>query len=87
MNAIKIETTIQSDGELHLTQLPCRKGDRVEAIVLLFDKPASQPGTDDTREAEKRRQEALERFQARADASRFRSVGPYPTRDELHERR
>jgi hypothetical protein len=87
MTAIKIEATIQSDGELCLTQLPCRKGDRVEAIVLLLDRPASPAGTDDTAETEKRRQEALARFQARADASRFRSVGPYPTRDELHERR
>jgi hypothetical protein len=85
MNAIKIETTIQTDGQLHLTQLPCPKGDRVEAIVLLVDRAASPPGTDDTAESEKRRQEALERFQARADASRFRSAGPYHMRDELHE--
>ena len=64
MNAIKIETTIQTDGELHLTQLPCRKGDRVEALVLLIDKAALPPGTDDTAESEMLRQEALERFQA-----------------------
>ncbi len=35
-------------------------------------------------EAEK--QQALRRFLARANASQFRSTGPYPTRDELHER-
>jgi hypothetical protein len=87
MNAVKIETTIQSDGELRLTQLPYRKGDRVEAIVLLLDKPATQLNAEVPTEREKRRQEALTRFQARADASRFRSAGPYPTRDELHERR
>jgi hypothetical protein len=36
---------------------------------------------------EKAREEAVRRFQALADASQFRSTGPYPTRDELHERR
>lgn len=80
MIATKIETTVQNDGELHLTQLPCRKGDRVEAIILVLENGASQE------EAEKKRAEALRRFQARADASTFRSVGPYPSRDELHER-
>ncbi len=75
MQAVKIETAVETDGELHLTGLPCRKGNRVEVIVLV---------TDETTEAE--REEALKRFQARADASRFRSEGPYPTRDELHER-
>lgn len=76
MNAVRIETTVQTDGELHLTQLPCRKGDRVEAIVLVLD-PAVE---------EKKRAEALQRFLARARASRFCSSGPYPSRDELHER-
>ena len=86
MNAVRIETTIQADGELHLTSLPCRKGDRVEAIVLLVEKGASQEPASTPTEAEERRRTALTRFQARADASRFRSAGPYPTRDELHER-
>ena len=72
--------TVQNDGELHLTQLPCKKGDRVEAIILVLENYV------DEEEAEKKREEALKRFQARADASKFRSNGPYPTRDELHER-
>lgn len=80
MNAVRIETTIQADGELHLTDLPCQKGDRVEAIVLVLDTAAAN-GAD----AEARRRAALERFQARADASRFCSAGPYPARDELYE--
>ena len=80
MIATKIETTVQNDGELHLTQLPCRKGDRVEAIILVLEN-----GVDED-EAEKKREEALKRFNALADASKFCSVGPYPTRDELHER-
>jgi hypothetical protein len=75
MDAFKVETSVGADGELHLTGLPCRKGNRVEVIVLITD---SNTAAD--------RKEALKRFQARADASRFRSDGPYPTRDELHER-
>jgi hypothetical protein len=80
MLATKIETIVMSDGELHLTQLPFRKGDRVEAIVLILENGV------DSAEAEKRREEALKQFNALADASTFRSIGPYPTRDELHER-
>jgi hypothetical protein len=80
MIATKIETTVLNDGELHLTHLPCRKGDRVEAIVLVLENGV------DSADEEKKREEALKRFQARADASTFRSSGPYPSRDELHER-
>ena len=80
MLATKIETTVVNDGELHLTQLPCRKGDRVEAIVLVLENGV------DSAEMEKKREEALRHFNALADASTFRSIGPYPTRDELHER-
>ena len=80
MDSIKIETTIEQDGELHLTQLPCRKGDRVEATLSILVRNGENAAR------EKVREEALKRFQARADASRFKSVGPYPARDELHER-
>jgi hypothetical protein len=80
MIATKIETTVLNDGELHLTHLPCRKGDRVEAIILVLDYCS------ESTEEEKKREEALKQFNALADASTFRSVGPYPTRDELHER-
>ena len=52
MIATKIEMTVQNDGELHLTQLPCRKGDRVEAIILVLEN-----GVDDA-EAERKREEA-----------------------------
>jgi hypothetical protein len=76
MNAVRIETTIQTDGELHLTQLPCQRGDRVEAIVLVLE----------SSNHERAREEARQRFLALARASQFRSTGPYPTRDELHER-
>ena len=80
MLATRIETTVQADGELHLTQLPCRKGDRVEAIILVLDN-----GVDAT-EAEMKREDARQRFLEQARASKFRSTGPYPSRDELHER-
>jgi hypothetical protein len=82
MNAVRLETTIQSDGELHLTELPCRRGDKVEAIILVLE--ASRPGSAPDRE--KTRAEALERFLALARSSTFRSTGSYPSRDELHER-
>jgi hypothetical protein len=75
MQAIKVQTAVETDGELHLTGLPCRKGNRVEVIVLI---------TDESTEAE--REAALQRFLAGARSSTFRSEGPYPTRDELHER-
>jgi hypothetical protein len=80
MLATRIETTVQADGELHLTQLPCRKGDRVEAIILVLE------NGDDAREEEKGREVARERYLEQARASTFRSSGPYPSRDELHER-
>jgi hypothetical protein len=78
MIAAKIETTVQDDGELRLSDLPCRKGDRVEVIVSILD------GEDASRDQQ--RSEARERFLARARASTFCSRGSYPSRDELHER-
>jgi hypothetical protein len=35
MNAVRVETTVEADGELPLTDLPCRRGGKVEAIVLV----------------------------------------------------
>lgn len=75
MKAVKVQADVEADGELHLTGLPCKKGNRVEVIVLI---------TDETTEAE--REQALQRYLAGARASTFKSEGPYPSRDELHER-
>jgi len=75
MNRIRVETIIQIDGEVHLSDVPCRKGDRVEAVLFVPD-----------RECEDERRQAKQRFLERARSSTFRSEGPYPTRDELHER-
>jgi hypothetical protein len=76
MEAIRIEAVIQNDGELHLSHLPYRKGDRVEAIVFALD----------SAEAARKREEAIQEFLALARASTFRSTGPYPSRDELYDR-
>jgi hypothetical protein len=83
MNAVRVETTVESDGELHLTELPCRRGDKVEAIVLILE--PSSGGVPDP-EREKSRAAALGQFLALARSSSFRSDRPYPPRDELHER-
>jgi hypothetical protein len=83
MIAVRVETMVESDGELHLTELPCRRGDRVEAIVRILE-PSARSAADTERE--KARAAAVEQFLTLARASSFRSDGPYPTRDELHER-
>ena len=75
MSTVRVKAVIQVDGELHVSNLPCRKGDEVEAIVIMHD---------DTRSAD--RQIARQRFLERAQASAFRSTMSYPSRDELHER-
>ena len=75
MNSMRVETIVQNDGELFFANVPCHKGERIEAILLLPDQ-----------DEEKLRAEALRRFTDRALRSKFRSVGPYPTREELHER-
>ena len=43
MKAFKVQTSVQQDGELHLTALPCRRGDKVEAVVRILE-PSSRPG-------------------------------------------
>lgn len=83
MNAIRIETTVEDDGVLRLTELPCRRGDKVEAIILILE-PSSRPPGD--AEKEQARTAAVEHFLTLARSSTFHSVGPYPRRDELHER-
>ena len=88
MNATKIETTIQVDGELHLTKLPVRRGDRVEAILLRLEESTDgkPPEPRDAGAAEKLREAARQEFLALAKSSAFHSTRPYPTREELHER-
>jgi hypothetical protein len=76
MSTIKVEAIVEADGELHLRNLPYRKGDRVEAIIQVQHQD----------EAEARREAARQRFLEHTAHSTIRSEGPYPSRDELHER-
>jgi len=75
MTEIRVEATIESDGELHLRQLPCRKGDRVSAVLSI-----------PTHSEDGERQAARKRFLELAKNSTFTSVESYPSRDELHGR-
>jgi hypothetical protein len=75
MTTIHVDVVADQDGQVTVRGLPCQKGDRVEAIVMLHGTPES---------AEKRA--AKERLLERARNSSFCSDGKYPTRDELHER-
>ncbi len=75
VSSIRIRTVVETDGELHVRNLPCRKGDEVEAIVMLPDHP-----TDEQCMA------AKQRFLDRARSSQLKSPGKYPSREELHER-
>jgi hypothetical protein len=83
MHAVRVETTIVADGELHLTSLPCRRGDKVEAVVRILE-PSSELAPDAQRE--EARAAALDQFLSLARSSSFCSAGSYPTRSDLHER-
>jgi hypothetical protein len=37
MHAVRVEMAVEADGELHLTHLPCRRGDEVEAIIVMLE--------------------------------------------------
>ena len=72
----KIEA-IYTNGVLKPTQrLDLHEQERVQITVEPLERPN-----------ELQRAKAFEEFRAGAAAMNFRSVGPYPTRDELHERR
>ena len=75
MEPIHVETIVQTDGEVHISKLPFHKGDHVQAIITLHEIAD-----------EERREIAKKEFLERALNSKFKSIGPYPTRDELHER-
>jgi hypothetical protein len=72
---IKVEAIAEADGEVRLRNLPCKQGDRIEAIVTVPEENSAAE-----------REAAFKRIEARALNSPFRSTGNYPTRDELHER-
>ena len=79
MDAAKTQVTeaIFANGVLKpLNGLKLREQQRVRITVEAIEAPSE---TD--------RQAALQRLQQRIDRMNFRSAGPFPTRDELHERR
>jgi hypothetical protein len=45
MQAIKVATTIEKDGELHLTNLPVHSDQQVEVIVLIPEESRTLPAS------------------------------------------
>lgn len=83
MHAVRLETTVETEGELTLKDLPCREGDRVEVIVLILG-PANPANAAD-READRTRGEALQRFLEQARASLARA-GKQPAAGDEHNK-
>lgn len=77
---LRMESTILPGHRLEISNPEFPDGATVEVTVVLPE----QPTPDIARE--KARGSALDQFLALARSSSFRSAGPYPTRDELHER-
>jgi hypothetical protein len=77
MITLRIKADIQSDRRVVL-ELPPEVPMGPAELVVTVD---SRNG-----ERETARAGALDQFLALARASSFRSVGTYPTRDEMHER-
>jgi predicted DNA-binding antitoxin AbrB/MazE fold protein len=74
---VRITEAIYSNGVLKPTErLDLREDERVRITVEPIESDANS-----------KRQRAIERFRAGQAKSKFRSSGPYPTREELHERR
>jgi len=74
---VRTTEAIFTNGVLKPTEpLNLREQERVRITVEQLPEPT-----------EEERARALRRFFEAADRSGFRSTGPYPTRDELHERR
>lgn len=80
MQAYRAATTVDSERQIHIRQVPFQPGATVEVIVL-----EPQPTPHPTRESpglDLRRKAALERTLGRA----FHLGGQFPSRNELHER-
>jgi len=77
-----IITGVVTNGVI-VPSTPLPEGAKVEVIVLKPEQ-SSRAATNGARETA--RAAALDQFLALARSSSFRSAGPYPTRDDLHER-
>ena len=42
MEAVRIRSTVDQDGEVHLSGLPCKRGQEVE-LILIFEEEADRP--------------------------------------------
>lgn len=72
----QVTQAVYSDGVLKPeTTLVLREQERVRLVVQSLDRPD-----------ENDRSRAVEELRADVARMNFRSKGPYPTRDELHER-
>ena len=45
MEAIRLNTTIQKDGEIFLKELPWKKGQKIEVILLIQSSPSKDPNS------------------------------------------
>jgi hypothetical protein len=81
--ALRVETTVLPGHRLEINAPDLPEGGKVEVVVRLLEQP-SRPVPDAERERE--RASTIAQFMTLARSSSFRSAGPYPTRDELHER-
>ena len=83
MQAYRAATTVDSECEIHIRQVPFRPGAMVEVIVL-EPKPAPLPARSGPAapELSPERRAALERTLGRS----YHLGGQFPSRDELHER-
>lgn len=77
MVTMRITTEVKDDRCVVLTLPPEVPTGPAELVVTVDSHDATR---------ERLRSAALDQFLALARASTFRSAGPYPTRDELHER-
>ena len=75
MRSIHVRAAADADGELRLVNLPIQKGDNVEAIVMTSNGMSVE-----------RQRIARDEFLKHALSGAFCSSGPYPSREELHER-
>jgi hypothetical protein len=82
-SALRVGTTVLPGHRLEVSSPELPEGANVEVIVLLSEELSQPvPGA----ERERARAAAIAQFLTIARSSSFRSAGPYPTRDELHER-
>jgi hypothetical protein len=77
MITFRISTDVKDDRRVVLTLPPEVPTGKAELVVTVDSQGV---------ERAKARAAALDQYLALARSSSFRSAGPYPTRDEMHER-